>query len=171
MKKIITIAVLLLSQFANGQTLIKKVHGYFRTISPGIIRVQTDHNGNVIEQPSAAKKEYFIYVECSNTKKPSIISITLNGKKFDARLDSVLATPVIVTAEPASGTNRADTLVPKTSLSVWRVIPVAIAAKEKNTNNISVGLNKLTITYRPKNNGKVVTLSQQLSGIVPVAMP
>lgn len=171
MKKIITIAVLLISQFAGAQTLIKKVHGYFRTISPGILRVRMDEKGNIIEQAPAPMSEYFIYIECSNKKKPSIVSMTISGKKFNARVDSISSTPVIIQADPASGVSRADTLVPKTSLTVWRVIPMAIITKDKKENAMNGELNKLTITYRPKNNGKPVVISTKLTGIIPVAMP
>lgn len=171
MKKIITIAVLLISQFANAQTLIKKVHGYFRTISPGIIRVQTDEKGNIKEQAPAAISEYFVYVECSGKKKPAIISMTIDGKKFDARIDSISSTPVIVQADPASGVSRADTLVPKTSLTVWRLIPKALSTKEKTNTAGNSMLNTVTIKYLPKNNGKPLVITKKLSGIVPVAMP
>lgn len=159
-----------MSQFAGAQTTIKKVHGYFRTISPGMLRVRMDEKGNIIEQAPAPLSEYFIYVECSNKKRPLILSMTISGKRFNAKPDSIRSTPVIVQADPASGVSRADTLVHKTTLTVWRLIPVAIITKEKNEAS-SKELNRLTIIYKPKINGKPVMISTKLTGIVPVAMP
>jgi len=95
-------------------------YGYFRATLPGIpgmpTRDQKPGLGREVFAP-----EYHIYVAVRPGSKVVAKWASVRGKTYDCALSKV-STPVIVNSDVAVKTDKMETLVPKTSEDVYKVV-------------------------------------------------
>lgn len=109
----------MLSSSVFGQSVVKKLHAYYRDVLPGIVRVKVDEKGNPREEEPGIRKQYLIYVETRTAKAPVISSVFIDGRSFTVKIDTVHRLPVIIDRPNINNRPIVDTLVQVTTNHVW----------------------------------------------------
>jgi hypothetical protein len=91
-------------------------HGFSRATLPGIPGDQQGPQGKPIFPP-----EYYLYLEIKPGSRISAEWAWVRGGYYDCKLTRV-RTPVSVESDPGVPTEKKETLVPKTSNDVYRVV-------------------------------------------------
>lgn len=142
MKTIYILAAALLfsiSTFAQVEGA-SKLYGYRQEVMPGTIRV--DENGNQIRpQP---RYNYFIYLASSTKVVPT--EIWIDGKAFKVGVNTVAETPVKY-KNPTS-TEKAKTLVPKTTRRVLQLLPMGELTETSTKGKTMSAKNELVVIYK-----------------------
>jgi len=122
MKQIFVVALATISAFAPAQLPVISTYAYSRHTIPGIPEASR------AERPpgAALPVSYFIYVVVKKGTPLSVRRAWVKGRCYSATLQRVTS-PVLIEHDAAVPTGRTDTLVPKTSDDVYRVV---LAAEE-----------------------------------------
>lgn len=122
MKQIFLVALATISAFAPAQLPVVSTYAYSRHTIPGIPEASRAEGPSKTALPIS----YFIYVVVKKGTPLSVRRAWVKGRCYSATLQRV-ASPVLIEHDAAVPTGRTDTLVPKTSDDVYRVV---LAAEE-----------------------------------------
>lgn len=104
-------------------TPLLKVHAYSRHSTPGAVpKVVASENGAAIKKMATVIVNHPIYGEIKKGSTIKINRLWIEGQAYNARIEVVAETPVLF-KQPAIGNQyQTDTLVPKSSNMVWKLV-------------------------------------------------
>ena len=124
MKKLIPFIILILGlvpAFAQRFCSKAKVHAYKRSSIPGMIQEpEVRDDGKVINKPVRPVVNYFIYLELP-TSKTIVDRVWIDGKSYRTSIDTITATPVVISGGQPGRFEASDTVVPFTRKPVVRI--------------------------------------------------
>ena len=101
---------------------IRKGYAFSREILSGVAPSGTvDESGTVHKSPGRASVEYLVYAEVPASVAISVNNIWVDGKNYEAALEPVAHTPVVITNPMIKAVKVQDTLVKKTANKLWQV--------------------------------------------------
>ena len=104
---------------AQTNACLEKTYAYSRSIIGGVAPVDAvEVGGKTVPSETKNNKEYFLYLQTCYVNSVTITSVWLNGKSYSAKAEKA-KTPVTLTNSTQSSKGINETLVNKTSSSVW----------------------------------------------------
>ncbi len=163
----------LLQQWSLGQSVkpLPALYAFSRqTIGGANPQVPISESGTINTKPTAARLQYFIFLEYGAAKTPVIQSVWIKGIPYFFKTDKI-NTPMVL-ANPNLPHSTGDSLIKGTKNPVWQILLLTANDKQKkNSAALMAQINGSEVVVQYSLNRKIFLLSVKTAkAITPLAL-